>query len=194
MAVIAYSLLNEYQLTRRETKANVTKEKAISKVQAQKSSEEPHSLEVRLEAVKEFLSKGVGRSSSLFKAQKGETNEITYLWSMEAEEAFQRWKKCIELVTAVRAPVKGETLLLHLATPFNGISAILLAKRRKVQIPIYFASRVLQRPEQNYVESERLILALVHAARRLRRYFKDHPIRVLTNRPIEWVLLSPDRS
>ena len=113
---------------------------------------------------------------------------------MEAEEAFQQCKECMELLPAIRAPVKGETLLLHLATPLNGISSILLAERRKTQIPIYFASRVLQGPEQNYMESEKLILALIHAARRLRRYYKDHPIRELTNRPIERVLLNPDRS
>ena len=43
-------------------KANLTEEKAITSVQAQKSSEELHGLEVRLEALRKFLSKGVSRS------------------------------------------------------------------------------------------------------------------------------------
>ncbi|PWA63392.1 hypothetical protein CTI12_AA355520 [Artemisia annua] len=28
----------------------------------------------------------------------------------------------------------------------------------------------------------------------LRRYFKDHPITVLTDKPVEWAFLKPDRS
>lgn len=46
--------------------------------------------------------------------------------------------------------------------------------------------------EQSYTASEKLILALIHATRRLRKYFKDHPIRVLTDKPFERTLLNPD--
>ena len=53
----------------------------------------------------------------------------------------------MEILPTVTAPTKGEMLFLHLATPFDGVSAILLAERRKVQIPIYFARRVLQGAE-----------------------------------------------
>ena len=35
---------------------------------------------------------------------------------------------------------------------------------------------------------------MVHAARRLRRYFRDHPIRVFTDKPIEWILSKPNGS
>ncbi|PWA27042.1 hypothetical protein CTI12_AA627960 [Artemisia annua] len=35
---------------------------------------------------------------------------------------------------------------------------------------------------------------MVYATRRLRRYFKDHLIRVLTDKPVEWTFLKPDRS
>jgi hypothetical protein len=40
---------------------------------------------------------------------------------------------------------------------------------------------------------ERLILALVHAARRLRRYFQAHPITVLTDNPIKQILSKPEK-
>ncbi|GKA94845.1 hypothetical protein Tco_0816883 [Tanacetum coccineum] len=41
---------------------------------------------------------------------------------------------------------------------------------------------------------ETLILALVHAARRLRRYFQAHLIAVITNQPINQVLSRPEKS
>ncbi|PWA61120.1 hypothetical protein CTI12_AA376020 [Artemisia annua] len=46
--------------------------------------------------------------------------------------------------------------------------------------------------KDGYATSEKLILALIHATRRLRRYFKDHPIRVLTDKPFERTFLKPD--
>ncbi|GJV30802.1 reverse transcriptase domain-containing protein [Tanacetum coccineum] len=41
---------------------------------------------------------------------------------------------------------------------------------------------------------EKLILALVYAARRLRRYFQAHPIQVLGEKPIKQILAKPEKS
>nr|GEX21969.1 hypothetical protein [Tanacetum cinerariifolium] len=49
----------------------------------------------------------------------------------------------------------------------------LFTEREEGQVPIYFVSRVLQGVELNYPALENLILALVHATRRLRRYFQS---------------------
>ncbi|PWA41577.1 reverse transcriptase domain-containing protein [Artemisia annua] len=113
---------------------------------------------------------------------------------MEAETAFQRWKECMEILPTITAPVKGEILLLHVATSFDEIGAMLFAEKRTVQIPIYFVSKILPEVERSYEESERLILAVVYATRSLQRYFKDHPIRILIDKPVEWAFLKPNRS
>ncbi|GJW55870.1 reverse transcriptase domain-containing protein [Tanacetum coccineum] len=55
----------------------------------------------------------------------------------------------------------------------------LFAEREEGQLPIYFVSRVLQGAELNYPTLEKLILALVHATRRLRMYFQAHTIEIL---------------
>ncbi|PWA36527.1 reverse transcriptase domain-containing protein [Artemisia annua] len=103
---------------------------------------------------------------------------------MEAETAFQSWKECMEILPTVTAPARGEILLLHVATSFDEVGAMLFAEKRNVQIPIYFVSRVLPEVERRYAESEKLILALVYATRCLQRYFMDLPIRVLTDKPV----------
>ncbi|GJT24217.1 reverse transcriptase domain-containing protein [Tanacetum coccineum] len=87
-----------------------------------------------------------------------------------------------------------EVLVMYLAASTESISVVLLAEREERQVPIYFVSRVLQRVELNYPGLEKLILALVHAARRLQRYFQAHPIRVLTNAPIKKTLTSLEKS
>ncbi|GJX12440.1 reverse transcriptase domain-containing protein [Tanacetum coccineum] len=56
------------------------------------------------------------------------------------------------------------------------------------------AERVLQGAEINYPTLEKLILALVHAARRLRRYFQAHTVTVLTDLPIKQTLTKPKQS
>lgn len=81
---------NEHPLAKWRIQAIFSEEKFISKAQAQRSSEEAFSLEVRMEVLIEFLSKGVSRSSSLFKVHNGGTREISYQWSIEAETAFQK--------------------------------------------------------------------------------------------------------
>ncbi|GJX50657.1 reverse transcriptase domain-containing protein [Tanacetum coccineum] len=67
------------------------------------------------------------------------------------------------------ALIKGEVLIMYLAASTESISVVLLAEREKRLVPIYFISTVLQGEELNYLGLEKLILALVHAARRLRR-------------------------
>ncbi|XP_071712943.1 uncharacterized protein [Rutidosis leptorrhynchoides] len=92
------------------------------------------------------------------------------------------------------SPKPGETLYLYLAASKECISAVLVAEREKLQVPIYFVSRVLQGAEANYPELEKLTLALVHTVRKLRRYFQAHPIIVLTNKQIRQVLMKPEKS
>ncbi|GJV60599.1 reverse transcriptase domain-containing protein [Tanacetum coccineum] len=59
-------------------------------------------------------------------------------------------------------------------------------------MPIYFFSRALQDSEINYSSMEKLVLALVHASRRLRRYFQAYPIAVITDQPIKQILSHPE--
>ncbi|GJX57697.1 reverse transcriptase domain-containing protein [Tanacetum coccineum] len=48
--------------------------------------------------------------------------------------------------------------------------------------------------ELNYPTLEKLVLALVHAVRRLRRYFQAHMITVLINTPIKKILTKPEKT
>ncbi|GJV89500.1 reverse transcriptase domain-containing protein [Tanacetum coccineum] len=43
----------------------------------------------------------------------------------------------------------------------------------------------------NYTSIEKLVMALVHASKRLKRYFQAHPIIVITDQPIQQILSRP---
>ncbi|GJT63332.1 reverse transcriptase domain-containing protein [Tanacetum coccineum] len=62
---------------------------------------------------------------------------------------------------------------MYLAVSEESINAVLLVERGKKQIPIYFVSRALKGAEIEYPKLEKLTLALLYAARRLRRKEKE---------------------
>ncbi|GJS16714.1 reverse transcriptase domain-containing protein [Tanacetum coccineum] len=69
---------------------------------------------------------------------------------------------------AVAETRPGEELIMYLSATHGAISAVLLTDRNSVQTPVYFVSKALKETEINYSAMEKLILALVFAAKRLR--------------------------
>ncbi|GJS95090.1 reverse transcriptase domain-containing protein [Tanacetum coccineum] len=67
------------------------------------------------------------------------------------------------------APEEQEELIIYLAATKEAVSVVLMTEREARQMPIYFVSRALWGPEVNYTSMEKLVLALVHASKRLRR-------------------------
>jgi len=61
-----------------------------------------------------------------------------------------------------------------------------------MQKPIYFINKVLQGPEVRYQALEKVALAVVYSARRLRHYFQSFTVIVMTDLPIRKVLQKPD--
>jgi hypothetical protein len=51
-------------------------------------------------------------------------------------------------------------------------------------IPVYFTSEALSGSKIFYSELEKIAYAVIMAARKLRHYFEDRKIRVITNQPL----------
>ncbi|XP_071923127.1 uncharacterized protein [Coffea arabica] len=91
-------------------------------------------------------------------------------------------------------PGAGGDLFLYLSACNETVSAVLVREDKGAQRPIYYVSRALQGPETRYTPAEKLVLALVHAARKLRPYFLAHSITVLTDQPLRQILMKPEVS
>jgi hypothetical protein len=61
-----------------------------------------------------------------------------------------------------------------------------------VQKPIYFISTVLHDARERYTMQQKLLYTLLIASRKLRHYFQGHPIKVVTDRPLETILHNPN--
>ncbi|XP_057785571.1 uncharacterized protein LOC131003111 [Salvia miltiorrhiza] len=94
----------------------------------------------------------------------------------------------------IKEPVPGETLYLYIAVGEDAISSVLIREEGSHQRPIYFVSRIIQGPEQNYTEIEKAALAVMVTARKLRPYFLSHRVVVRTSLPFKQVLGRPDLS
>jgi hypothetical protein len=62
----------------------------------------------------------------------------------------------------------------------------------KVQKPIYFVSVVLRDARERYTMQQKLLYTLLIASRKLHHYFQGHPIKVVTDRPLETILRNPN--
>jgi hypothetical protein len=62
----------------------------------------------------------------------------------------------------------------------------------KVQKPVYFVSTVLRDTRERYTMQQKLLYTLLITSRKLRHYFQGHPIKVVTDRPLETILRNPN--
>ena len=64
----------------------------------------------------------------------------------------------------------GEDLFMYLSVSNHAVSFVLL-KDRGVQKPVYYITKTLVDAKMRYLPLEKLVLALVHATRKLPHYF-----------------------
>ncbi|GJV76018.1 reverse transcriptase domain-containing protein [Tanacetum coccineum] len=142
----------------------------------------------KLGSLNRFLSKSAKKSLPFFKTLKKCTKKSDFQWTQEAEIAFRQMKKLIADLLMLTAPKEREELIIYLAAAKEAISVVLMTEREGKQMPVYFVSRALRGPEINYTPMEKLVLALLSASRRLKRYFQAHTIVVITDQPIKQLL------
>ncbi|GJR17246.1 reverse transcriptase domain-containing protein [Tanacetum coccineum] len=166
-------------VSKQSIKGNPTKIQALTSLKRPKTIKEVQSLNGKLAFLNKFLSKSAKKSFPFFKTLKGYLDKKDFTWTKEVDKAFEDLKRYIEKLPTLVAPKAEENLIVYLAASKECISAVLMAERGKDQRPIYFVSRVLQGAELNYLIMEKLVLALIHAARRLKIYFQARNIMAI---------------
>ncbi|GJY09729.1 reverse transcriptase domain-containing protein, partial [Tanacetum coccineum] len=89
-------------------------------------------------------------------------------WTPEAKQAFKQLKQHISELPMLVSPRPKEELIMYLSASQGAVGAVLMIERDSIQTSVYFVSRALQGPKLNYTPMEKLVLALVFAAKRLR--------------------------
>ncbi|GJV55728.1 reverse transcriptase domain-containing protein [Tanacetum coccineum] len=145
----------------------------------------------KLASLNRFLAKSADKSLPFFKTLKKCTRKSDFYWTTKAKEMFKQMKQLIAELPMLVARMEKEELIVYLAAATETVSAVLMTEQEAKQMPIYFVSRALRGPKVNYTSMEKLVLALVHVSKRLKRYFHAHPIIVITDQLIQHVLSRP---
>ena len=65
------------------------------------------------------------------------------------------------------------------------VCAALIREENKIQLPIYFVSKLLMDAETRYTMTEKAAYVVIVPARKLNPYFNAHQKVVLRDRPLE---------
>ena len=143
----------------------------------------------RIAALSRFVSKANDKCQPFFQVLKK-----AFQWDTHCEEAFIALKTYLRSPPIQVSPSEGELLTLYLAVSDFPTSAVLVKDKDRGQHLVYYYSRALRGAEERYPKMEKLILALVTAARKLRPYFQAHTIEIPTEYPMKQVLHRPETS
>ncbi|KAL0412868.1 UNVERIFIED_CONTAM: hypothetical protein Sradi_1488500 [Sesamum radiatum] len=170
---------------------NPEKIEAIIKMQSPNTVKEVQKLAGRIAALNRFISRSSDKGLPFSKVLKKVDG---FSWTEQCQAAFEDLKKYLASPPLLTKSRPGETLFLYLTILEGALSAVLIREEGRKHQPIYYVSKILQRLEERYPQIEKLTLALVTAARKLRSYFQSHHVVVLTNHPLKKILADPNVS
>ena len=152
-----------------------------------KTVKEVQSLTGRVAALNRFVSRATDKCLPFFK-----TLRKTFTWTDECQKSFEELKMYLTSPPLLSPSEQGETFSLYLAVSPTIVSLALVREEDDTQLPVYYTSKAFQGAEERYPAMEKLALALVVAARKLRPYFQAHTIIVLTNHPLRKAMNKPN--
>jgi hypothetical protein len=120
------------------------------------------------------------------------------VWTPEANQALAQLKDFLSKPLVLTAPCKGEQLLLYLAATTHVVSTAIIVERREdghaypVQRPVYFVSEVLLESKTHYQPIQKLLYAVLITSPKLRHYFLEYSISVVTDYPLGDILQNQD--
>ena len=104
--------------------------------------------------------------------------------------AFQQLKQYLSRPSIMSSPVVDEVLFAYIVVAFYAISFVLIRLDSGIQRLVYYVSKSLNEAEVRYLPLEKAILAVVHATRKLPRYFQAHIVLMLIQLPLKSILRS----
>ena len=152
-----------YLITNWGIEINLDQIDAVRHLNQPSNPKEVQKLTGMLAALNRFISKFADYCQpfyQLLKKWKG------FQWDEECDVAFRDLTDYLMQAPVLTAPKPGEDLFMYLSVSEYAVSEVLL-RDQGVQQPVYYLSKTLVDAETRYLPLEKLVLALVHATRKL---------------------------
>jgi hypothetical protein len=146
-------------------------------------------------ALNRFISRLGERGLPFFKLLK---HQDKFQWTEEDERALQDLKHHLQSPPVLTTPLPGADLLLYIAATTHVVSGAIVVERSEeghafgVQRPVYFVSEVLSESKIRYLAVQKLLYAILITSRKLRYYFDEYMITVITDFPLADILHNQD--
>ena len=106
--------------------------------------------------------------------------------------AFEELKQYLSHPHILARLENEEVLYAYIAIIDHAVSLVLVRTENGMQRPVYYIRKSLQEAKTCYLHLEKVVLAIVHATRKLPYYFQAHTIMVLTQLPLQALLWKLD--
>jgi hypothetical protein len=175
--------------------ANPEKISAITNMNAPTCIKDVQKLTGCMAALNRFISRLGERGLPFFKLLK---HQEKFMWTPEADQALAQLKDFLSKPPVLTAPRKQEQLLLYFAATTHVVSTAIIVERQEddhaypVQRPVYFVSEVLSESKARYQPVQKLLYAVLITSRKLRHYFQEYSITVVTDYPLGDILRNQD--
>ncbi|KAK1668204.1 hypothetical protein QYE76_056363 [Lolium multiflorum] len=162
-------------------------------VMTRKGSDLISDLTETFDNLRRFVSRLGEKALPLYKLLK-KTDK--FVWDDAADAALRGLKEILTSPPILAAPAESEPMLLYLQLPTKS-SAVIVVERKEegheydVQRPVYYISEVLTESKQRYPHFQKLAYG-VFRQRKLRHYFQEHPVTVVSKAPLSTILNNAD--
>ncbi|KAK1609888.1 hypothetical protein QYE76_033561 [Lolium multiflorum] len=164
-------------------------------VMTRKGSDLLSDLKETFDNLRRFVSRLGEKALPLYKLLK-KTDK--FVWDEAADEALQGLKNILSSPPILAAPAESEPMLLYMAATNKVISLVIVVVRQEeghehgVQRPVYYISEVLTESKQRYPHFQKLAYGVFLGSRKLRHYFQEHPITVVSKAPLATIINNSD--
>jgi hypothetical protein len=184
-------------ISHRKIEANPEKIEAIMRMEPPRSQKKVQRLTGCMATLSRFISRLGEKGMPFYKLLK---KVDKFHWTTKAQEALEALKKFLTTPPVLKPPQRAtsdqpaEDLLLCISCTAHVVCTAFVVERAEegraypVQHPVYFISEVLGPSKIRYPQVQKLLYAVLLTTRKLRHYFDDHKVIVVTGFPIGDIL------